>query len=88
MFQEVVKILFKHLKHQARMVLVLKALVRSYKVELIGIFLAKPRQYADLDLSLSGIRWMVFEDLDGDDLIGTLFPTLDDLAESTTSQKL
>lgn len=41
LLQEVVQVLLEHLKHQTRVVLVLEALERPDKVELVGILLAE-----------------------------------------------
>lgn len=40
LLEEVVQVLLQHLKHQACVILVLEALVRTHKVELVCIFLA------------------------------------------------
>ena len=40
LLEEIVKILLQHLKDEARVVFVREALVRSYKVEFVRIFLA------------------------------------------------
>ena len=37
--------------------------------------------YFYLNLALAGVAWMVLQDLDGNDLVGSLFPALCDLAE-------
>lgn len=52
MLQEVVKVLLQHLKHKARVILVLETLVRADKVELIGIFRAQPAE--DTHLQVGG----------------------------------
>lgn len=41
LLEEVVQVLLQHLKHQTGVILVLKALVCSNKVELVGILLAE-----------------------------------------------
>lgn len=41
LLQEVVQVLLEHLKHQACVVLVLKALEGPHKVEFVSIFLAE-----------------------------------------------
>lgn len=46
--QEVVKVLLQHLKHKARVVLVLETLVRANKVELVGVLCAQPAKDAHL----------------------------------------
>lgn len=46
--QEVVKVLLQHLKHKARVVLVLETLVRADKVELVSVLRAQPAKDADL----------------------------------------
>jgi hypothetical protein len=48
LFEKVIQILFQHLEHQTRVVLMLEALICSDKIELIGIFLAKTWQDANL----------------------------------------
>ena len=51
--QEVVQVLLQHLEHQARVVLVLEALVRAHKVELVGVLRAQPAQ----DVHLRTATW-------------------------------
>lgn len=46
--EEVIEVLLQHLKHQTRVVLVLEALVRAHKVELVCILCAKTAEDAHL----------------------------------------
>ena len=87
LLQEIVQILLKHLEDQTCVVLMLKALKRSYKVELVGILLAKPRQDGDFDLALASVGWVVFEDFDGDNVAGSFFPAFYYLTKSTATEK-
>lgn len=54
--QEVIQVLLQHLEHQARVVLVLKALVRAHEVELVGVFRAQPAQDAHLRTRMESKR--------------------------------
>jgi hypothetical protein len=56
------------------MILVLEALVRSDEIEFISILLTQSRQDIDLDLTLSGVRRVIFQDLDGHHFVGALLP--------------
>ena len=42
----------------------------------------------DLNLSLTLVRRVILENLDGDNIIGALFPALDHLTKCTAAQKL
>jgi hypothetical protein len=55
------------------MILVLEALVRSDEIEFISI-LTQSRQDIHLDLTLSGVRRVIFQDLDGHHFVGALLP--------------
>lgn len=66
----------------------LEALEGSDKVELVGILLAETWQDGNFDLTLTCIRRMVLEDLDGDDVAGAFFPALDHLTEGAAAKKL
>lgn len=46
--EKVVQVLLQHLKHEARVVLVLETLVRADKVELICVLCAQPAEDAHL----------------------------------------
>lgn len=70
------------------MVLVLEALEGPHKVELVGILLAESRQDGDFDLALASVRRMIFEDFDGNDVAGALFPALDHLTEGAAAKEL
>jgi hypothetical protein len=87
LLQEVVQILLKHLKHQTCVILVLKALESPHKVELISVLLAESRQNRYFDLTLTRVRWMILEDLDGDDVAGAFLPAFDDLSECAATEK-
>ena len=88
LLQEVVQVLLKHLEDKTRVVLVLEALVRAHKVELVGVLMAEPGEDRDLDGALASVRRVVLEYLDGDDLVRALLPALDDLAEGAAPQEL
>lgn len=88
LLQEVVQVLLEHLKHQACVVLVLKALEGPHKVEFVSIFLAEAWQDGDLNLTLTRVGWMILENFDGDDVAGALFPALHHLAERAATEKL
>lgn len=88
MLEEVVQVLLEHLKHETRVVLVLEALERPDKVELVRILLTEPGQNRHLDLSLARVRRMVLQDLDGHYLARALLPALDHLTEGSASQEL
>ena len=88
LLEEVVKVLFQHFKDQTGVVLVSETLVSTHKVVFVSIFLGETRQYAHFDLTLTSIRGMVLQDLDGHDLIGALFPAFGDLAERPTAKEL
>lgn len=51
LFEEVIKVLLQHLKHQAGMTAVLKALQSAHHIVLICILAAQPRQ--DLHLGIN-----------------------------------
>lgn len=55
---------------------------------LIGIFLTKSVENAHFNLPLSGIGWMVLENFDGHNFIGSLLPALRDLAKGASSEEL
>ena len=88
LLKEVVEVLLKHLEHETGVVLVREALVGSHKVELISIFLAESGKNGDFNLPLSGVTWVVLEDLDGHNLVSPLLPALGHLAESPSAKKL
>lgn len=88
MLEKVVQVLFEHLEHETRVVLVLEALERTDKVELVRILLAEARQNRHLNLALPRVRRVVLQDLDGHDLARALLPALDHLAEGAASQEL
>jgi len=88
LFEKVVQVLLQHLKNQAGVVLMSETLVSTHKVELISIFLTKSRENGDFNLALPGIAWVVFQDLDGNDLIGPLFPAFGHLTEGAPAKKL
>lgn len=88
LLEKIVKVLLQHLKDQAGVVLVLKALKGPHKIELVGILLAEARKDRYLDLALPRIRRMVFQDLDGHDLGGAALPALDHLAKGAAAQEL
>lgn len=87
LLEEIVQVLFEHLKDQACVILVLKALERSHKVELVGILLTQSRQDRDFDLPLTRVRRMVLEDLDGDDVAGAFLPALHHLTEGSATEE-
>ncbi len=88
LFEEIIEVLFQHLKDQASVVLVLEALMAAHKIEFVGIFLTEPGQYADLNLPLPCIRRVVLEDFDGDYFICALLPALDHLAKCAAPKEL
>lgn len=88
MLEEVVQVLLEHLKHETRVVLVLEALERPDKVELVRILLTEPGQNRHLDLSLARVRRMVLQDLNGHNLARALLPALDHLTKGSASQEL
>ena len=88
LLEKIVKILLQHLKDQARVIFVREALVGTDEIELVRILLRQPGEDGHFDLALPRVRGMVFEDLDGDDLVGALFPALGNLPKGTTTQKL
>ncbi len=88
LLEEVVQVLLQHLEDQARVVLVLEALVCSNKVVVVRALRAQPRQYAHLDLALPRIRRVVLEDLDGNNLAGATFPALHHLPKRPSTQEL
>lgn len=57
--QEVVKVLLQHLKHKARVVLVLETLVRADEVELVGVLRAQSAQDAHLRGGRTGISGLI-----------------------------
>lgn len=57
--QEVVKVLLQHLKHKARVVLVLETLVRADEVELVGVLRAQSAQDAHLQGRQRGISGFI-----------------------------
>lgn len=70
------------------MVLVLKALEGPDEVELVGVLLAEARQDGHFDLTLTGVWWMVLEDLDGDDVARALLPAFHHLPKRAAAQEL
>ena len=88
LLEKVVQVLLEHLKDETRVRLVLKDFVGAHKIVLVGVFLAQTRQYTHLDLALTRVRRMILEDLDGHNLVSTLVPAFDYLAERATAQKL
>lgn len=52
LFEEVIEVLFQHLKHQAGVVLVLETLKGSYKVVIVCIFLAKSCKDSNLMVNM------------------------------------
>lgn len=87
LFEKVVQILFEHFKHETRVTLVLKDFVGSNEIEFVGVLLSETRQNAYLDLTLSGIAWMIFKYFNGNYLVGSLVPTFNHLTESASSEK-
>lgn len=87
LLQEIVQILFQHFKHQTCVVLVLKALKCSNKVELVGILLAEARQDRNFNLSLSGVGWMVLKNFYGDNITGAFLPALHYLSKGSPTEK-
>jgi hypothetical protein len=65
------------------MIFVLEALVRSDEIEFISIFLAQSRQDINLDLTLAGVRRMIFQDLDGYYFVSTFLPAFHHLLSHT-----
>ena len=88
LLQEIVQILLEHLKHQARVILVLKYLVGAHQIVLVGVFLSESRQNAHLDLALARIRRMILENLYSHNLVGALIPALHHLTECATTEEL
>ena len=88
LLEKVVQILLQHLEHQARVELVREALVRLDEVVRVGVLATQALQYADLDLTLTHIRRVVLEDLDGAYLVGAFLPALDHLAERAATEEL
>jgi hypothetical protein len=88
LLQKVIEVLFQHLKDQARVILVLEALVGPYEIVVVRTLRAQPGQDAHFDLPLPGIGWVVLQDLNGHDLIGAPFPTLDHLPKRPSAQEL
>ena len=87
LLKEVVEVLLKHLEHETGVVLVREALVGSHKVELISIFLAESGKNGDFNLPLSGVTWVVLEDLDGHNLVSPLLPALGHLTKGAPTQE-
>lgn len=79
--------MLEHFKHQTSMVFMLKTLKSSNKIKFIGIFLTQPWQNWYFDLSLSGVRWMIFKNFDCHNLVCSFFPAFNHLAKSTTAKK-
>ena len=88
LLQEVVEVLLEHLEHQTCVVLVLEALVRAHKVELVGVLMAEPGEDRHLDGALASVRRVILEDLDRDDVVRAFLPALDDLAEGAAPEEL
>lgn len=88
LLEEIIEVLFQHLEHEARVVLMLETFVRPHKVELVGVLMAEAGEDADLNLALASVRGMVLEDLDGHDFIRALLPALDHLPEGAPSEEL
>lgn len=57
LFEKVIQVLFQHLKYQTGVVFMLEALIRSNKIEFIGIFLAKTWQDANLKPNSSQLHY-------------------------------
>jgi len=88
LLEEVIQVLLQHLKHQAGVVLMSEALIGTNKVELISILLTESRENGDFNLALSGIAGVVLQDLDGDDLVGPLFPAFGHLTKGAPAKEL
>lgn len=88
LFEEIVQILFEHLKHQTRVVLVLKALKRPDEIEFVRILLAETRQNRNFYLALARVRWMILQNFDGDYVVSAAFPALDHLTECAATEEL
>lgn len=87
LLQKVVQVLLEHLEHQTGVVLVLEALERPHKVELVRILLAEPAEDRHLDLALPRIGRMVLQDLDRDDVARALLPAFYHLPECAAAKK-
>lgn len=88
LLEKIVQVLLQHLEHQARVVLVLKALESPHKIKFVGIFLAQSRQNGHLNLALSRIGRMILQDFDGHNVVGSSFPAFHYLSECATTKKL
>lgn len=88
LLQKVIEVLLQHLKDQARVVLVLEALVGPHEVVVVGTLRAQPGQDAHFNLTLSGIGRVVLQNLDGHNLIGAPFPAFDHLPKRPSAQEL
>lgn len=87
LLEEVVQVLLEHFKHQACVVLVLKALKGPNEIELVGVLLAEAWQDGDFNLTLAGVGWMVLEDFDGDDVARAFLPAFHHLPESAATEE-
>ena len=88
LLQKVVEVLFEQLKDEARVVLMLETLVGPDKVKLVGVLLAQPLQNVYFNLTLTGVRRVVLEDLDSHHFVGSLLPAFYHLAKCTATEKL
>lgn len=70
------------------MVLVIETLECSDEIILFRVDLCELRQNVHFNFSLPGIRWMLLQDLDSDDLVGTLLPCFYHLTKGTLSEEL
>ena len=72
----VIEIDLQHLKHNANVTVMGKALVGTNKVELLGRDVAQLGQHVDLHLPLLRVGWYVLEDLQRDHLVRVSPPGL------------
>lgn len=88
LFQEIVEVLFQHLKDQTGVVLVGETLVGPDEIVVIRGLLGQPVQYGHLNLPLSRVGWMILQDLYCHYLVCSLFPTFDHLAKGSSPKEL
>ena len=75
------------IKDPVRLFLSQQLLVQSFH-KLKAINLPQSGENGNLDLPLPGVAGMVLQNLDGDDLIGSLLPALGHLSECSPTEEL